>query len=170
MHITSLRLDILYLYAAVWSIWRPQMGSCSVANNECDCTMSPWGDWFDCSLPKIDECCSTWQDVARQVKVAGEASEAVLMSAAAALSGRIQVERLAEEQLGTVPETMMWWNFNRSESSLAKALFPLTRYDPFTVARPQEKTMAFRTEAGMYAYLCCRFLLWCLHISTLYPH
>jgi hypothetical protein len=45
--------------------------------------------------------------MARQVKVAGEASEAVLMSAAAALSGRIQVERLAEEQLGTVPETMM---------------------------------------------------------------
>jgi hypothetical protein len=29
------------------------------------------------------------------------------MSAAAALSGTIQVERLAEEQLGTVPETMM---------------------------------------------------------------
>jgi hypothetical protein len=100
------------------------------------------------------------------------------------------VERLAEEQLGTVPETMMWWNFNRSESSLrtrtysgvdvaltkfedaiadwkiAKALFPLTRYDPFTVARPQEKTMAFRTEAGMYANLCCRFLLWCLHIIS----
>jgi hypothetical protein len=109
---------------------------------------------------------------ARQVKLAGEASEAVLMSAAAALSGRIQVERLAEQLLGTVPETTMRWNFNRSESSLrtkaysgidialtkyedaiadwkiTKALFPLTRYDPFTVARPQEKTMAFRTEAA----------------------
>ena len=39
----------------------------------------------------------------KQVKLAGEASEAVLLSAAAALSGRVHVERLAEELLGTLP-------------------------------------------------------------------
>lgn len=108
----------------------------------------------------------------RQVKLAGEASEAVLISAAAALSGRIQMERLSEELLGTIPESRMRWKFNRSDSSLTtmayngidvaltkyedaiadwkitKALFPLTRYDPLTGGMPQEKATAFRTEAA----------------------
>jgi len=108
----------------------------------------------------------------KQVKLAGEASEAVLLSAAAALSGRVHIERLAEELLGTLPESKMRWKFNRSDSSLttkvysgadvaltkyedaiadwrlSKALFPLTRYDPFSVGKAPEKTMAFRTEAA----------------------
>jgi hypothetical protein len=50
--------------------------------------------------------------MARLVKLAGEASGAALMSAAAAPLGRIQVECLAEELLGTVPETTMRLNFN----------------------------------------------------------
>ena len=109
----------------------------------------------------------------RQVKLAGEASEAVLLSAAAALSGRIQVERLAEELLDTLPQSQMRWKFNRSDSSLttkayniggdvaltkyedaiadwkvSKALFPLTKYDPFAVTKAPEKSKAFHTEVA----------------------
>lgn len=108
----------------------------------------------------------------RQVRLAGEASEAVLLQAAAAFSGQIQVERLAEELLGAPPESTMRWKFNRSNSTLtgsihnksdvaltkyedaisewrlSKALFPLTKYDPFAVGKAPEKTEAFRTEVA----------------------
>jgi len=70
----------------------------------------------------------------KQVKLAGEASVAVLLSAAAALSGRVHIERLAEELLGTLSKFKMRRKFNRSDSSLTTVVYggadvALTKYE-----------------------------------------
>jgi hypothetical protein len=96
---------------------------------------------------------------ARQVKLCGEASEAVLAMAADHFAGKVIVQGLADELVSTPLETTVRWSLRRvnsgnlSEPSLtvcknadvalqkyedamedwkaSKMLFPLTRFDPF---------------------------------------
>ncbi|CAB9528684.1 expressed unknown protein [Seminavis robusta] len=95
---------------------------------------------------------------ARQVKMAGDASEAVLQTAADFFAGHIAVNRLADDILETPLESAIEWKFLRSDSlrsdcsresiaradialkkyeeaiadwRLSKMLFPLAHYDPF---------------------------------------
>jgi hypothetical protein len=108
------------------------------------------------------------EKTARQVKLAGEASEAVLHMAADYFAGKVDVNRLADELMASPLETRMRWKINRinsgklSEVSMrsnhadvalkkyedaiadwkaSKMLFPLIKYDPFRLRlgkRPEE--------------------------------
>lgn len=99
------------------------------------------------------------EKAARQVHLAGEASEAVLHLAADLLAGKVQVNRLADELLDSPLQTTVRWKMKRVDSDLvseasskksndadvalkkyedaiadwnaSKALFPLAKYDPF---------------------------------------
>jgi hypothetical protein len=94
---------------------------------------------------------------ARQVKLAGEASEALLTTASDFFAGRVEVNRLADEILEAPLESAIRWKLVRSNSNLSdsstvmadialkkyedaimawratKALFPLMNYDPFAL-------------------------------------
>lgn len=102
---------------------------------------------------------------ARQVKMAGDAAEAVLHTASDFFSGRIEVNRLADDLLETPLESAIQWKFLRSNSlrsnfsveptaradialkkyeeaigdwRLSKMLFPLAQYDPFHLGAKDE--------------------------------
>ena len=110
---------------------------------------------------------------ARQVKMAGDAAEAVLHTASDFFAGRIEVNRLADDLLETPLESTIEWKFLRSNSlrsdasedstaradialkkyeeaiadwRLSKMLFPLARYDPFHVAKNSHDSSIVQTE------------------------
>jgi Aluminium activated malate transporter len=110
---------------------------------------------------------------ARQVKMAGDAAEAVLHTASDFFAGRIAVNRLADDLLETPLESAIEWKFlrsnslesNSSEESIARAdialkkyeeaiadwrlskmLFPLANYDPFHLTNKNPESEAQQTE------------------------
>ena len=110
---------------------------------------------------------------ARQVKMAGDAAEAVLHTASDFFAGRIEVNRLADDLLETPLESTIEWKFLRSNSlksdasedstaradialkkyeeaiadwRLSKMLFPLARYDPFHVAKNSDESSIVQME------------------------
>lgn len=110
---------------------------------------------------------------ARQVKMAGDAAEAVLCTAADFFAGRIEVNRLADDILETPLESAIEWRFLRSNSlrsnssedstaradialkkyeeaiadwRLSKMLFPLANYDPFHLASRKSESDAMQME------------------------
>jgi Aluminium activated malate transporter len=110
---------------------------------------------------------------ARQVKLCGEAAEAVLAMAADHFAGNVVVQGLAEELVSAPLETTVRWSLRRvnsgnlSEPSITKSknadvalqkfedamedwkaskmLFPLTRFDPFHL-RFDERSYAAKTS------------------------
>ena len=110
---------------------------------------------------------------ARQVKMAGDAAEAVLHTASDFFAGRIEVNRLADDLLETPLESTIEWKFLRSNSlvsnasedstaradialkkyeeaiadwRLSKMLFPLAQYDPFHVATDRRESNIVQME------------------------
>jgi Aluminium activated malate transporter len=109
----------------------------------------------------------------KQVKMAGDAAEAVLHTASDFFAGRIYVHRLADDILETPLESAMEWKFLRSNSlksdcsedttaradialkkyeeaiadwGSSKMLFPLAQYDPFHVVVDKEEARAVQVE------------------------
>jgi Aluminium activated malate transporter len=109
----------------------------------------------------------------KQVKMAGDAAEAVLQTASDFFAGRIYVNRLADDILETPLESAIEWKFMRanslksdcSEDTTARAdialkkyeeaiadwgsskmLFPLANYDPFHVVVNKEEARAVQLE------------------------
>ena len=111
---------------------------------------------------------------AHQYSLCGEASEAVLLTAAEAFSGRIQPQMLSQGILQQGPANRKWRFLKRMDTSFAqhptlhfdvnaddalekyenaisdwkatKALFPLIQYDPFSLGRDPEKEKVFKTN------------------------
>ena len=111
---------------------------------------------------------------AHQYSLCGEASEAVLLTAAEASSGRIQPQMLSQGILQQGPANRKWRFLKRMDTSFAqhptlhfdvnaddalekyenaisdwkatKALFPLIQYDPFSLGRDPEKEKVFKTN------------------------
>jgi hypothetical protein len=102
----------------------------------------------------------------RQVKLCGEASEAVLHMAADHFAGKVQITRLADELIDAPLETAVKWKINGLNNSgniskgktsndadvalkkyedaiedwkASKMLFPLTKYDPFFFSWGKDK-------------------------------
>ncbi|KAL3942044.1 MAG: hypothetical protein SGBAC_003705 [Bacillariaceae sp.] len=130
-----------------------------------------------------------YSKASRQVAMAGEAAEAVMHVASDYFSGRIQVNRLADELLNAPLESELRWRLSRSSSlgsfsssrnnpgatdvalkkyedaiadwRLSKMLFPLVKYDPFKMklTKDEEVSDLFHTEIA-------RTLARCLRIQT----
>ena len=111
---------------------------------------------------------------AHQYSLCGEASEALLLTAAEAFSGRIQPQMLSQGILQQGPATRKWRILKRMDTSFdqhpslhfdvnaddalekyenaisdwkaTKALFPLIQYDPFSLGRDPEKEKFFKTN------------------------
>ena len=111
---------------------------------------------------------------AHQYSLCGEASEAVLLTAAEAFSGRIQPQMLSQGILQQGPANRKWRILKRMDTSFSqhptlhfdvsaddalekyenaisdwkatKALFPLIQYDPFSLGRDPEKEKIFKTN------------------------
>ncbi|CAJ1965680.1 unnamed protein product [Cylindrotheca closterium] len=130
-----------------------------------------------------------YSKASRQVSMAGEAAEAVMNVSADYFSGRIQVNRLADELLNAPLESELRWRLSSTSSlgsssrnadnpgatdvalkkyedaiadwRLSKMLFPLVKYDPFRlkIAKDEVVSDAFQTEIA-------RTLARCLRIQT----
>jgi Fusaric acid resistance protein-like len=100
-----------------------------------------------------------FEKTTKQVRLAGEASEAVLQTAADYFAGRVTLKRWADEMVTQPLESSMRWKFKRSRSGpnddssvdldvnvamkkyedaildwrATKALFPIAKYDPFAM-------------------------------------
>jgi hypothetical protein len=152
--------------------WKPALWR--VINVSIGCTVGAFGAMIVC--PR-----STRQTIssktAHQYSLAGEASEAVLLTAAEAFSGRIQPQMLSQGILqqgrkkGGGPNwrilKRMDTSFNQhpslhfdisadvalekyenaiSDWKATKALFPLLKYDPFSIGRDSEKESVFQVN------------------------
>lgn len=115
-----------------------------------------------------------YEKAAKQVKMAGDASEAIMHMSADFFAGRISVNRLADELLNTPLESELRWKLARSGNSMtsddtteatgatdvalkkyedaiadwraSKALFPLAKYDPFRASEQDAQAALFHTE------------------------
>jgi hypothetical protein len=146
--------------------WRP--GIFRIINVTLGCLIAGVGAIIVCPRSTLDV---LHEKTAKQVKLAGEASEAVLLTASEAFSGRMQVRLLSKDLLETKHKGT--FQLLRSESSLetpssrskpiraevalekyedaisdwkaSKALFPLLPFDPFSiVGKPIDE--AYPTE------------------------
>lgn len=137
-----------------------ELGVYRVINVVVGCLLGAVGSMVVCPKSTTDV---LHEKTARQVKLAGEASEALLHTASDFFAGRIQVNRLADELLHSPLESAIRWKLMRSSSSrlsddsshdglaksdialkkyedaiadwrVTKALFPLTHYDPFSLS------------------------------------
>jgi len=125
------------------------------------------------ALGSVTVCPKSTTDVlhdktARQVKLAGEAAEAVLHLAADCLAGKVRVTRLADELIQAPLQTTQRWKMKRVLSGLSeassklstdadvalrkyedaiadwnasKSLFPLAKFDPFNAGQSEERKL-----------------------------
>lgn len=125
------------------------------------------------ALGSVTVCPKSTTDVlhdktARQVKLAGEAAEAVLHLAADCLAGKVRVTRLADELIQSPLQTTQRWKMKRVLSGLSeassklstdadvalrkyedaiadwnasKSLFPLAKFDPFNAGQSEERKL-----------------------------
>ena len=176
-----------------------ELGAWRVVNVMVGCALGALGSIVVCPKSTTDV---LFEKTARQVRMAGEASEAVLHVASEFLSGRIQVNRLSDELLNTPLESEMRWKLTRSSSfisevsstaamdgedhnsttakknttgatdvalkkyedaiadwKVSKALFPLTKYDPFQMScQPDEESTKSRDHQTEIARTLARAL------------
>jgi hypothetical protein len=147
-------------------VWR-------VVNVVIGCLLGAAGSIVVCPTSTTDV---LYGKTASQVKMAGEAAEAVLQTASDFFAGKIEVNRLADDLLETPLDTTMRWNFLRSNTTLSsdqeasggdvaradialkkyeeaiadwrlsKMLFPLAKYDPFHIVKDQDEANAIQTQ------------------------
>jgi Fusaric acid resistance protein-like len=149
--------------------WKPALWR--VINVSIGCTIGAIGAIIVCPRSTRHVVCIK---TAHQYTLAGEASEAVLLTAAEAFSGRIQPQMLSQGILDQGPSTRKWRFLKHSDTSFSqhpslhfdisaddalekyenaisdwkatKALLPLIQYDPFNIGRDLEKENLFKTN------------------------
>ena len=149
--------------------WKPALWR--VINVSIGCTVGAIGAMLVCprSTRRV-----VITKTAHQYSLCGEASEAVLLTAAEAFSGRIQPQMLSQGILQQGPSNRKWRFLKRMDTSFSqhptlhfdvsaddaiekyenaisdwkatKALFPLIQYDPFSLGRDPEKEKIFMTD------------------------
>ena len=183
-----------------------ELGAWRVVNVMVGCALGALGSIVVCPKSTTDV---LFEKTARQVRMAGEASEAVLHVASEFLSGRIQVNRLSDELLNTPLESEMRWKLTRSSSfisevsstaamdgedhnsttakknttgatdvalkkyedaiadwKVSKALFPLTKYDPFQMSCQPDAEESTKKSSREHQTEIARTLARALRIQT----